>query len=253
MTARAVLVGGGSGIGAATAHALAEAGYAVTVADVAEDAARDVAAALPGDGHAGRRCDVTVEDDVAGVLAEAAAHGDLTAVVNSAGTGTLGLLTEIDAAEFRRVVDICLHGAFLVLKHAGRHVVDDGAICSLTSLNARVAAVGYGPYCAAKAGLAMLTQVAALELAPRRVRVNAVSPGLVDTPLTAPAMDIPGVRDDYLAHTPLGRAGTPAEVAEAVLFALRTPWLTGEVIDLNGGAHLLGYPDVHGHVVRAFG
>lgn len=85
------------------------------------------------------------------------------------------------------------------------------------------------------------------------MRVNAVSPGLVDTPLTAPAMEIPGVRDDYLDNTPLGRAGTPEEVAEAVLFTLRSAWLTGEVIDLNGGAHLLAYPDVHGHVVRAFG
>ncbi len=250
---RALVVGGASGIGAATTHALADAGYAVTVADVVEDGARAVADALAGTGHLARRCDVTREADVASMLTEAGSEGDLTAVVNSAGSSTLGLLTDLDEAEFRRVTDICLHGAFLVLKHAGRHVADAGAICSLTSLNARRAAAGFGPYCAAKAGLAMLTQVAALELAPRRVRVNAVSPGLVDTPLTAPAMEIPGVRDDYLDNTPLGRAGTPEEVAEAVLFTLRSAWLTGEVIDLNGGAHLLAYPDVHGHVVRAFG
>lgn len=251
MSGRAVVVGGASGIGAATARALAEASYAVTVADLDIGAAESVAAGLPGAGHLGRRCDVTEEAEVDAVLTEAGTGGELVAVVNSAGTSTLGLLTELDEGEFRRVTDVCLHGAFLVLKHAGRHLADGGAICSLTSLNARQAAVGFGPYCASKAGLAMLTQVAALELAPRRVRVNAVSPGLVDTPLTAPAMDFPGVRDDYLANTPLGRAGTDAEVADAVLFTLRTPWLTGEVLDLNGGAHLRAYPDVHGHVMRA--
>ena len=253
MTSRAVVLGGASGIGAATARALAAAGHAVTVADLTEEGAGAVVDDLPGTGHAARRCDVTVETDVDALLSEAGADGNLTAVVNSAGSSTLGLLTELDEAEFRRVVDICLHGAFLVLKHAGRHVADGGAICSLTSLNARQPAAGFGPYCAAKAGLVMLTEVAALELAPRGVRVNAVSPGLVDTPLTAPAMDIPGVREDYLANTPLGRAGTAAEVADAVLFALTTPWLTGEAIDLNGGAHLRAYPDVHGHVARAFG
>jgi NAD(P)-dependent dehydrogenase (short-subunit alcohol dehydrogenase family) len=93
----------------------------------------------------------------------------------------------------------------------------------------------------------MLAQVAALELAPRRVRVNAVSPGLVVTPLTAPAMDIPGVRDEYLANTPLGRSGEPAEVAAAVRFLLSddAAWITGENLDVNGGAHLQRYPDLN--------
>jgi NAD(P)-dependent dehydrogenase (short-subunit alcohol dehydrogenase family) len=99
----------------------------------------------------------------------------------------------------------------------------------------------------------MLTEVAALELAGRGVRVNAVSPGLVPTPLTAPALDIPGVEEDYLENTPLGRAGTPEDVADAVLFLARAGWVTGEVLDVNGGAHLRRYPDLHGHVMRAFG
>jgi NAD(P)-dependent dehydrogenase (short-subunit alcohol dehydrogenase family) len=157
-----------------------------------------------------------------------------------------------DLGEWRRVLDVCLTGAFLVLKHAGRVLGEGGSITSLTSLNARQAGGGLAAYCSAKAGLAMLTQVAALELAPRGIRVNAVSPGLVVTPLTAPAIEIAGIEDDYLANTPLGRSGTPEEVAEAVVFCSRSAWLTGEVLDLNGGAHLMRYPDLLGHVSRAF-
>jgi 3-oxoacyl-[acyl-carrier protein] reductase len=174
-------------------------------------------------------------------------------VVNSAGSSTLGLVTELAVEEFRRVVDVCLTGAFIVLKHAGRLVRAGGSIISIASLNARQPGSGLAAYCSAKAGLAMLTEVAALELAGSGVRVNAISPGLVPTPLTAPALDIPGIEDDYLENTPLGRAGRPDEIADAVLFLARAGWVTGEVLDINGGAHLRRYPDIHGHVMQAFG
>ncbi|GEP32557.1 short-chain dehydrogenase [Nocardioides szechwanensis] len=240
----AVVVGGASGIGAAIATALEADGCTVVVADLPRE---------EGSREDGYGVDVTDEASVealfAAVLAE---HGRVDVVVNSAGVSTLGLLTELDVAEFRRVVDVNLTGAFLVLKHAGRAVADGGAVISLTSLNARQPGTGMGAYCAAKAGLAMLTEVAALELAPRRVRVNAISPGLVLTPLTAPAMDIAGIEDDYLANTPLGRAGLPEEIAAAAVYIAGALWLTGEVLDLNGGAHLQRYPDIHGHVMRAF-
>lgn len=238
----AVVVGGASGIGAAISSALEADGCRVVVADLAADPTT------------GLSVDVTDEASVAALFAAVLAeHGRVDVVVNSAGVSTLGLLSELDVAEFRRVVDVNLTGAFLVLKHAASAVVDGGAIISLTSLNARQPGTGMGAYCAAKAGLAMLTEVAALELAPRRVRVNAISPGLVLTPLTAPAMDIAGIEDDYLANTPLGRAGLPEEIAEAAVYIAGAQWLTGEVLDLNGGAHLQRYPDIHGHVMRAFG
>ena len=130
-------------------------------------------------------------------------------VVNSAGSSTLGLVTDLAVEEFRRVVDVCLTGAFLVLKHAGRLVADGGSILSLTSLNARQPGAGLAAYCAAKAGLAMLTEVTALELAPRRVRVNAISPGLVPTPLTAPALDIAGDRGRLPREHPAGTGRNP--------------------------------------------
>ena len=208
--------------------------------------------APPADGIA---VDVADEASVAALFdAVVERHGAFTGVVNCAGVSTLGLIVEHDAAEFRRVVDVCLTGAFLVLKHGGARIADGGALVSLSSLNARQPGTGMAAYCSAKAGLVMLTQVAALELAPRRVRVNAVSPGLVVTPLTAPAMDIPGVRDAYLENTPLARSGEPAEIAALLRFLLSddAAWITGENIDINGGAHLQRYPDLHGLVMKAF-
>ena len=235
----AVVVGGASGIGAACAQALRDDGCTVVVADVADGA--DVV------------CDVTSEEAVAALFdGVVAAHGRVDVVVNSAGTSTLAAVVEHDLAEWRRVIDVCLTGAFLVLKHAGRVLGEGGSVTSLTSLNARQPGGGLAAYCSAKAGLAMLTEVAALELGPRGIRVNAVSPGLVVTPLTAPALEIDGIEADYLANTPLGRAGTAEEVAEEVVFCSRAAWLTGEVLDLNGGAHLQRYPDLLGHVARAF-
>ena len=160
------------------------------------------------------------------------------------------MVTELPVAKFRRVVDVCLTGAFLVIQHAGRHIADGGSIISLSSLNARQPAIGMSAYCSAKAGLSMLTQVAALELAPR-VRVNAVAPGLVHTPLTSGALGVPGVESEYVENIPLGRPGTPDEVAQAVLYLAQAQWITGEVLDLNGGAHMMRYPNVHAHFTRS--
>lgn len=236
-----VVIGGASGIGRATADHLAAVGHRVVVADLQQ-----------ADGVT--TVDVTDEASVEALFERVVAdHGGFDAVVNCAGTSTLAPVVEHDAAEFRRVVDVCLTGTFLVLKHGGRRVRDGGALVSVASLNARQPGAGMAAYCAAKAGMVMLAQVTALELGPRRVRVNTVSPGLVVTPLTAGAMDIPGVRDSYLENTALGRSGEPREVAEAIDYLIGAEWVTGENLDVNGGAHMLRYPDLPGLVAKAFG
>ena len=242
----AVVVGGASGIGKAVAHALAADGCRVIVADRNTDGARAVAADL-GDPHTAATVEVTDEDSVRTLFEQADA---LDLVVNTAGYSGVGLITDLPVEDFRSVVDVCLTGAFLVIKHAAPRLRDGGALVSISSLNGRQPAAAMSAYCAAKAGLSMLTQVAALELAPRGIRVNAVAPGFVHTPLTEPATQIPGVLDEYLENTPLGRAGTPEEIAEAVVFLCKAPWLTGEVLDLNGGAHMKRYPDILGHVMK---
>lgn len=234
MSKVAVVVGGASGIGAAIVERFTADGWTVVVAD------------LP-------TTDVTDEDSVAAALDGAvAAHGRLDLVVNSAGVSTLGMITELDVAEWRRVVDVCLNGAFIVIKHAGQRLSPGGSIISLTSLNGRQPGAGLAPYCASKAGLSMLTEVAALELALKSIRVNAIAPGLVVTPLTQPAMDIPGIEDDYLENTPLGRSGRPDEIADAAAYLANAEWVTGEVLDINGGAHLKRYPDLYRHVLAAY-
>ncbi len=206
MTNRAaVVVGGASGIGRAVAQALAADGCRVIVADRNTDGARAVAAEL-GDPHTAAMVEVTDEGSVRTLFEQADA---LDVVVNTAGYGGVGLITELPVEDFRSVVDVCLTGAFLVIKHGAPRLRDGGALVSISSLNGRQPAAAMSAYCAAKAGLSMLTQVAALELAPHGIRVNAVAPGFVHTPLTEPVTQIPGVLDEYLENTPWAAPAHP--------------------------------------------
>lgn len=243
-----VVIGAASGIGWATARALAAEGDRVTLADRNVEGARERAAEL-GDRHTAAHVEVTDEASVQALFDQT---GPLDVVVNCAGFSNVGMITDLAVEDFRAVIDVCLNGAFIVAKHAGRVLREGGALVSISSLNARQPASGMSAYCAAKAGLSMLTQVAALEWGPRGIRVNAVAPGFVLTPLTAPAAAVPGVVEEYVENTVLGRAGTPEDIAEAVLYLCspKASWLTGEVLDLNGGAHMKRYPDVMGHVMK---
>lgn len=232
---RAVVIGGASGIGLATVDALIEEGVA---------AERGTVSAL--------RLDVTDEDSVA---AGFDAVGEFDTMVNCAGLSDPGALTELELSAWRHTVDVCLTGTFLVIKHAGQRIADGGSITCIASLNGRQPGSGMGAYCASKAGVLMLVEVAALELAGRGVRVNAVSPGLVSTPLTEGIGMIPGLTDEYIENTPLGRSGEPSEIADTVVFLAsdKARWITGSAFDVNGGAHLKRYPDVLGKVRALMG
>ncbi|MEY2568022.1 MAG: hypothetical protein QOE35_2551 [Actinomycetota bacterium] len=247
----AVVVGAASGIGWATARALAADGCRVTLADRNGEGAAARASEL-GEPHTAARVDVTDEASVQRLFEQI---GALDIVVNCAGFGSLGLITELAVDEFRSVVDVCLNGGFIVAKFAGQQLREGGSLVTISSLNGRQPAIGMSAYCSAKAGVSMLTQVAALEMGPRGIRVNAISPGFVETPLTAGSSLVPGLVEDYVDNTALGRAGQPEEIADAVVFMCspKSSWLTGEVLDLNGGAHLKRYPDVLGHVMKLAG
>lgn len=250
----ALVIGGASGIGWATAKALAADGYRITVADLNGDgaAARVAELGTPNTAapNTAATVDVTDEDSVAALFEQT---GPLDVVVCTAGFSNISLIVDMPVDQFRSVVDVCLTGSLIVAKYAGRQLRDNGSLVWISSLNARQPAAGMSAYCAAKAGLSMLTQVAAMEFAARGIRVNAVAPGFVLTPLTEGAALVPGTIEGYTENTVLGRTGTPEDIAEAILFITRAPWLTGEVLDINGGAHMLRYPDVMGALQKLMG
>lgn len=245
----ALVVGGASGIGWATAQAFAAEGARVVIADLDETGAAERAASLPGAWS--HRVDVTSEAEVAALL-EAVREREprLDSVVSCAGVGHLAAVIDHELEDWQRVIDICLTGSFLVLKHAARAMTNGGSIVNIASLNARQAAAGYGAYSAAKRGLTALSEIAALELGPKRIRVNTISPGLIDTPLTDGLRSIPGVQEDFTNNTPLERNGRPEDIAATAVFlcSTKSEWTTGETVDVNGGGHLRRYPDVMDHL-----
>lgn len=146
------------------------------------------------------------------------------------------------------MLDTNLTGPFLTIKHAARRMGAGGSIVVTASLNAVQPGVGMSAYCSTKAGVAMLTQVAALELGPAGIRVNAVGPGLVRTPLTEGIFSLPPVVDGYVENTPLGRHAAPEEVAGIVTFLAsdEAAYVSGSLYLIDGGAHTMRYPDIPG-------
>lgn len=205
-------------------------------------------AAPSTDGPAGETTFLTDEAQIrAAADAAATAFGPLHIAVNTAGGGTFGAITGRGLKDWQRDVDLCLTSAFLALTHEARPMTEGGAIIDVASLNARRSAEGLAAYCAAEAGVEMLTKAAAMEPAPRGIRVDAIAPGLVDTPpRMAQVMQTP-YADAVIGNTPLGRAGTLAGMAAAVLF-LASPdagWITGDTLRGDGGLHTKPYVSLH--------
>ena len=242
----ALVTGGASGIGLASARRFVAEGARVVVGDI-DDAALAAVADELGDAVATVRCDVTAEDDIAG-LAETALDrfGGLDIALANAGTASLGPVTDMDLAEWTRVLDVNLTGPMLTIKHAGRRMARGGSIIVTASLNAVQAGNGMGAYCTSKAGVAMLAQVAAIELGPAGIRVNAIGPGLVATTLTQGAFAIPGVVAEYEENTLLGRHAQPEEVANLIAFLAsdEAGFITGALHLVDGGAQTMRYPDI---------
>lgn len=248
----AVVTGAANGIGRAVARRFVAEGAQVVGGDI-DEASLDALGTELGDAFAGVRCDVTVEDDVRALVERA---GPLDVAVANAGGAVPGEIVDLAAADWRRVVDLSLTGVFLTVKHAGRVLRDRGAggsIVNLASLNAIQPGRGLAAYCAAKAGVVALTEVAALELGSAGIRVNAVAPGLVRTSATEPIWSVPGAVEAYLENTPIGRYARPEEVAGLVLFLAsdEAAFVSGSLYGIDGGAHTLRYPDLLNVAARA--
>jgi NAD(P)-dependent dehydrogenase (short-subunit alcohol dehydrogenase family) len=250
----ALVTGGGSGIGLGAARRLAADGAHVTICGRTEDRLRDATEQLQrvaADGAEVRYAvaDVTNEDDVARAVAAATeATGDLDVLFACAG-GSLHLgpivLSEVDA--FRATIDLNITGTFLAIKHAAPVMARSGggSIIGMSSI-AGVSTHKYmSAYCVGKAGIEMLVKVAADELGPSDIRVNAVQPGLVDTELVAGITDNKELLDDYLEQMPISRVGTVDDIAAAVRFLAgpESSWITGQMLGVDGGHQLRRGPN----------
>ena len=243
----AVVTGGASGIGRDIARRYVDEGARVVIADRNAPLVQDTVKEL-GDAAAGLDMDVTREADVERAVALALSRvGRLDIGVNSAGLGHSVPLTEQTEQQWDTVVDVCLKGVFLSMKHEAKAMdARGGVIINIASINARQPGAGLSAYCAAKAGVEMLTRVAALELGPRKIRVVGIGPGLIDTPLTTFQQERPHVRDAFLENIPLGRVGRTADIAHAAVFLASddASWITGDTIFVDGGSLTKKFPEL---------
>ena len=222
MTA-AVVVGGASGIGAAVAARHRAEGTTVLVWDVDDDA--DV------------RCDISNAEQVdAAVAATLERIGCPDLVTVTAGIGHAGMLIDAPAADWDRVVGTNAKGVWLTMRALARpmHEGGGGSIVVTSSVSADLADRTMGLYCVSKAALDMVVKVAALEWAPA-IRVNAVAPGVTDTPMLGPVPRDRGWLRGVADRTALGRLGTPDDVADAILAVHAMGWVTGQIVVCDGG------------------
>jgi NAD(P)-dependent dehydrogenase (short-subunit alcohol dehydrogenase family) len=240
----AFITGAASGMGLATAKAFAESGASVAIVDFNLEAAERVAAEIKVTGKKAIaiQCDVSKEDQVANAVKKTVeAFGSLDLAFNNAGIQIPYKETQdVTSEEFNRILDINLRGVWHCMKHEllQMHKQKSGSIVNNSSIGGINGNPGMGPYHATKHGVLGLTKSAALENAKKGVRVNAVCPGLIMTPMIDKMVqDKPDILDIFTAAVPMGRAGKPEEVASAVMYlsSSQAGFITGQSVVIDGG------------------
>ncbi len=244
----ALITGAGSGIGRAAAQRFAAEGCAVAVVDIAAGAANETAGKIVADG--GRAiafgANVTADIEVRVAVARTVeAFGSLDVLYNNAGVNSSGSIVDAAEDDWDRCLAVNVKGTFLCSRAAVPYLAATGAgaIVNQGSVAALVGVPNFAAYCAAKGAVVALTRSMAVDLAPRRIRVNAICPGTVLTPLMEPLLRSRGGGDleAGLAKTvvkyPIGRLGTPEEIASAALFLAsdQASFLTGSILAADGG------------------
>lgn len=236
---RAFVTGGAQGIGAAIAVRLIEAGAIVTIGDLATDIA-STAAAL---GAVGVRCDITDSDQLTAAFDQAAGDDGLDIVVNNAGIfPTTGPMVDVSDDFVTRMLDVNVRAHFSVVREAAARLPNGGTIVNLASTAGLRGGPSISAYAASKAAVISMTRSFAHELGPRGIRVNAIAPGVIDTPgvqdqlapLRAGGIDI----EKRIAANPVGRAGQPDHIARAALFLVSdlAEFVSGHILVVDGGS-----------------
>ena len=243
----ALVTGGSRGIGSATALMLAKAGADVVVSYQHQSSSADdvVHAAM----EQGRRAfalqaDVSRDADVRRLVEETVSRlGGLDILVANAGVWKRAGVTEMSEDQWDETLDINLKGVYLAAKYGARHMTQQksGRIIFISSTAGQQGEAFYSHYAASKGGIISFTKSLSSELAPEGILVNCVAPGWVATDMTTEALS-GGSREDVISVIPLGRAGTPEEIAGAVVFLASdlATFITGEILNVNGGAVLVG-------------
>jgi NAD(P)-dependent dehydrogenase (short-subunit alcohol dehydrogenase family) len=246
----ALITGGARGIGRAVALELARSGVPVAIADRKGDQASEAAQECGELGVRATAIEVDQADPDAAYacVARAAAElGPLTMLFANAGTGRFRPFIEMDPAEWRMVIDVNLNGTFYMSQAFCRHRIDDGGGGSIVlnaSSGADTIADQLSAYCASKSGVVMLMRHMASELGCHRIRVNAVMPGVIESPMTESMLREEHWQRALKRETPLGRWGQPEEVASVVLFLLShaASYVNGTCVMIDGGSTLHGFP-----------
>ena len=236
----AIVTGAGSGIGAATARALAARGDKVVCADIREETAAGTAKSL--------RDAMSVQVDVSDarsceeMVAQAVSRfGTVDGIATCAGVEKHGAGHEFDEADFDRILDVNLKGTWLCARAVARRLIAEGrggTVVMIGSINSIVGNAGASAYCASKGGVLMLGKALALDWAPHGIRVNIVGPGVVNTPMSAHSLSIPERRARMMDRTPLNRPASADEIASVVAFLMSdaSSFMTGAYVPVDGGA-----------------
>jgi NAD(P)-dependent dehydrogenase (short-subunit alcohol dehydrogenase family) len=236
----AVVVGGASGIGAAVADRYRDRGKPVLVWDVA--------------GKPDVECDVADPASVDRALAETLGLVGLPGPVTiTAGIGHVGMLLDLPVEEWDRVLTVNTRGPWLVMRAIAKAMIGalaPGSFVATSSVSAHLVDRSMGAYCASKAALSMLVKVAATEWAPYHLRVNAVGPGVTQTPMLGEASTGQGWWGSVERRTPLGRLGQAGDIAQAILALHELDWVTGQVLDVDGGLSTHSPIDAYGENAR---
>src|SRR5829696_3741856 len=235
-----VVVGGASGIGAAVVDAERTRGDDVVVWDIA--------------GTYDVKCDVTDPLSVDAALEDTLARiGVPSEVTVTAGVGHSGMLLDLPVDEWDRVIAVNTRGPLLVMRAFARAMIDagtGGSIVATSSVSARLVDRSMGAYCASKAALSMLVEVAACEWGPHGIRVNAIAPGVTATPMLGRAPTDSGWLASVQERTALGRLGTADDIAQAIRALHDVEWMTGQIVECDGGLGLHSPIDAFGENQR---